>query len=55
MVLAGFALIVAIFVLVVGFLRHRPLRRWGLIAVTSLVLLLVFMGISNALYFSGQP
>jgi micrococcal nuclease len=55
MVLATFALIVAIFALVVGFLRHRPLRRWGLIAVTSLVLLLVFMGISNALYFNGQP
>ena len=55
MILAGFALIVAVFALVVRFLRHRPLRRWGLVALTSLVLLLVFMGISNALYFSGQP
>jgi micrococcal nuclease len=55
MILAGFALIVAIFALVVRFLRHRPLRKWGLVALTSLVLLLVFMGISNALYFSGQP
>jgi micrococcal nuclease len=55
MILAGIALIVAVFVLVIRFLRHRPLRRWGLVALTSLVLLLVFMGISNALYFSGQP
>ena len=55
MILAGFALIVAVFALVVRYLRRRPLRRWGLVALTSLVLLLVFMGISNALYFSGQP
>jgi micrococcal nuclease len=55
MILAGFALIVAVSALVIRFLRHRPLRRWGLVALTSLVLLLVFMGISNALYFSGQP
>ena len=55
MILAGIALIVAVFVLVVRYLRRRPLRRWGLVALTSLVLLLVFMGISNALYFSGQP
>jgi micrococcal nuclease len=55
MILAGLALIVAVFALVVRYLRRRPLRRWGLVALTSLVLLLVFMGISNALYFSGQP
>jgi micrococcal nuclease len=55
MILASIALIVAVFALVVRFLRRRPLRRWGLVALTSLVLLLVFMGISNALYFSGQP
>ena len=55
MILAGFALIVAVFALVVGFLRRRPLRRWGLVALTSLVFLLVFMNISNALYFSAQP
>jgi micrococcal nuclease len=54
-ILAGFALIVAVFALVVRFLRRRPLRRWGLVALTSLVLLLVFMRISSALYFSGQP
>ena len=55
MILAGLALIVAVFALVVRYLRRRPLRRWGLVALTSLVLLLVFMGISNALYFSRQP
>jgi micrococcal nuclease len=55
MILAGLALIIAVFALVVRYLRRRPLRRWGLVALTSLVLLLVFMGISNALYFSGQP
>jgi micrococcal nuclease len=54
MMLAGLALIAAIFALVVRFRRRRPLRRWGLIAVMSLVVLLVFTGISNALYFSEQ-
>jgi endonuclease YncB( thermonuclease family) len=55
MILAGLVLVAAIFALVVRFLKHRPLRRWALVALTSLVLLLVFMGISNALYFSAQP
>jgi endonuclease YncB( thermonuclease family) len=55
MILAGLVLIAAVFALVVRLLRRRPLRRWGLVAVTSLVILLVFTGISNALYFSGQP
>src|SRR5215208_5327165 len=54
MLLAGLVLIAAIFALVVRLLRRRPLRKWSLIAVTSLVVLLVFTGISNALYFSGQ-
>jgi micrococcal nuclease len=54
MILAGLVLIAAVFALVVRLLRRRPLRRWGLIAVTSLVVLLVFTGISNGLYFSGQ-
>jgi micrococcal nuclease len=54
MMLAGLALIAAIFALVVRFRRRRPLRRWGLIAVMSLVVLLVFTVISNALYFSEQ-
>jgi micrococcal nuclease len=55
MILAGLVLMAAIFALVVRFLRRMPLRRWTLVALTSLVLLLVFMGISNALYFSAQP
>lgn len=54
MMLAGLVLIAAIFALVVCFLRRRPLMRWGLVAVMSLVVLLVFTGISNALYFSEQ-
>ncbi len=55
MIFAGLVLMAGIFALAVRFLRRRPLRRWGLVALTSLVLLLVFMGISNALYFSAQP
>jgi micrococcal nuclease len=52
-ILALLVLIVAVFALVIRALRHRPLRRWGIIAATSLVVLLVFSGISNALYFGG--
>ncbi len=55
MVLAFLALIVAILGLIVRLLMRRPLRRWGIMAVTSLVVLVVFTGISNALYFGGQP
>ena len=55
MIFAGFVLMAAIFALIIRFLKSRPLRRWALVALTSLVLLLVFMGISNALYFSAQP
>jgi micrococcal nuclease len=55
MILAGLVLVAAVFAIVVRFLRRRPLRRWTLVALTSLVLFLVFIGISNALYFSAQP
>jgi micrococcal nuclease len=55
MILAGLVLVAAILALVVRFLRRQPLRRWTLVALTSLVLFLVFMGISDALYFSAQP
>src|SRR5436190_6753902 len=55
MIFAGLALVVAVSALVARFLRHRPVRRWALVALMSLVLLFVFMGISNALYFSAQP
>lgn len=54
-ILALLVLIVAVFALVIRVLRRRSLRRWGIIAATSLVVLLVFTGISNALYFGGQP
>ena len=54
-VLALLVLTVAIFALVIRILRRRPLRRWGIIAAASLVVLLVFGGISNALYFDRQP
>jgi micrococcal nuclease len=55
MILAGLVLVAAIFALIIRFLKSRPLRRWALVALTSLVILMVFMGISNALYFSVQP
>jgi micrococcal nuclease len=55
MIFAGLVLVAAMFALIIRFLRSRPLERWGLVALTSFVLLLVFMGISNALYFSAQP
>ena len=55
MILAGLVLVAAIIALIICFLKSEPLRRWGLVALTSLVLFLVFMGISDALYFSAQP
>src|SRR5215204_4556146 len=55
MMLAGLVLIAAIFALVVRFRRRRPLRRWGPIAVMSLVVLLVFTGISHALTSTNRP
>jgi micrococcal nuclease len=55
MIFAGLVLVAAMVALIIRFLRSRPLERWGLVALTSFVLLLVFMGISNALYFSAQP
>ena len=55
MIFAGLVLMAAIIILIIRFLTSRPLERWGLVALTSFVLLLVFMGISNALYFSAQP
>jgi micrococcal nuclease len=54
-ILALLVLIIAVFALVIRLLRRRPLRRWSIIAAVALVVLLVFTGISNALYFRGQP
>src|SRR5215207_427262 len=52
--LSGFVLIVAVIALFVQLLRRGSLRRWGIVAAASLVLVLVFSGISNALYFGGE-
>src|SRR5215210_969647 len=52
-VLALLVLIVAVVALVIQLLRRASLRRWGIVAAVSLVLLLLFSGISNALYFGG--
>jgi micrococcal nuclease len=55
-VLAFIVMIVAFLAVVIRLLRRRPLRTWGVIAGASLLVLLVFAGISNALYFGGgQP
>ncbi len=52
-VLAVLVLIVAIFALLIRVLRRRPLRTWGAVAATSLLLVVVFSGITNALYGGG--
>jgi micrococcal nuclease len=52
-VLALLVLIVAVVALVTQLLRQASLRRWGIVAAVSLVLVLLFSGISNALYFRG--
>lgn len=53
-ILAVLVLIVAVFALVIRLLRRRPLgRRWGVIAATSLMFVVVFSGVSNALYGGG--
>ncbi len=48
-------LVVAVVALIFRALRRRPLRNWGLIALASLLLLVVFGGITNALYGGGAP
>lgn len=52
---ASLVLIVTVIALIFRVLRRRPLRRWGLIALASFILVVVFSGISNALYDMGQP
>ena len=52
-VLALLVLIVALLALLIRAIRRRPLRTWGLVAGASLALLLVFSGISGALYGGG--
>jgi micrococcal nuclease len=53
-VLAALVLVVAVIALLIQLLRRGSLRRWGIVAAASLVLVLVFSGISNALYFRGE-
>jgi micrococcal nuclease len=52
-VLAALVLVGAVIALVIQLLRRGSLRRWGVVAVASLLLVLVFSGISNALYGGG--
>ena len=55
-VLASLMLAVAVLALIIQLLRRGPLTRWGIVAASSLVLVLLFSGISNALYGGGgQP
>lgn len=52
-IVAFLALVVALFALLIRFLRRRPLKRWGIIAAASLVSVLAFSGISEAIYGGG--
>ena len=52
-ILAGLVLIVALFALLIRALLRRPLRTWGMIAAISLLFVVVFTGISSALYGGG--
>jgi hypothetical protein len=54
LVLSILVLIVAIAALFIQLLRRASIRRWSIVAATSLVLVLLFSGISNALYFGGK-
>ena len=52
-VVAGLILLVAGFVLLVQLIRRRPLKTWGFVAASALVLVVAFSGISEALYGGG--
>jgi len=53
-VLALVVLIVAVFALFIQLLRRASLKRWGIVAATSLLFVLLFSGISGALYGGAQ-
>jgi len=53
-VVALFVLVIAILALIYKALRRRSLKRWGLIALTSLILIIVFSGITYALFPTSQ-
>ena len=52
-VVAALVLVVAVIACVIQLLRHASPNRWGIVAGASLVLVLLFSGISNALYGGG--
>jgi hypothetical protein len=52
--LALVVLIVAVFALFIQLLRRASLKRWGIVAATSLLFVLLFSGISGALYGGAQ-
>jgi micrococcal nuclease len=52
-VLAVLVLIVALFALLIRALLRRPLRTWGMIAAISLLFVVVFTGVSSAIYGGG--
>jgi len=54
MFVALLVLVIAILALIYRAVRRRSLKRWGLVALASLLLIFVFQGISSALYPSLQ-
>jgi len=54
-IVAIFVLIVALAALIFHAIQRRPLKRWGIVALTSLILIIVFSGISGATYGGGTP
>jgi micrococcal nuclease len=52
---AFLVLLVAIFAMILRGLQRRPMRNWGLVALTSFLLVVVFSGIASALYGGSTP
>lgn len=50
MVVAGLVLTVSVIVLLYQAVQRKPIQIWGIVAVSSLVLMFVFSGMSGALY-----
>jgi hypothetical protein len=53
--LATLALLISLFAWIYRLVRRRPSRGWGLAALASLILLIIFSTISQALYGGGTP
>jgi micrococcal nuclease len=47
---AALVFVVAVVALLLRAPRHRPLRSWGIVAIASLLLVVIFGSVSNALY-----